>query len=247
VRVSAESGEFSLDLGQPNVGDGIRARANGWSFGGDVWRNFDEHIRRSIPGYADLHDLVVAEATKRLPAGSVLFDLGSATGTLSQRLARALPLASVIGIDCEPSMVRSASRGAPHNLRFECTDLCRFEFSPCEWVGSCFTLQFLPVSERAPLLARAYAALRPGGVIVLAEKVKRRDPDLETTCVAALHDFKRRQGYSDAEILAKTESIEDVLVPLFDDQNEALLDEAGFRDLTLVFRNTCFDAWIAFK
>lgn len=249
---ASESGEFAGILPPPNVGDGIHASSNAWSFGGDVWRSFDEHIRRSIPGYAELHDWVVQSARRRLSQGALsqgalVYDLGSATGTLSQRLARELPFASVVGIDCELPMVRCASRGAPANLRFQCADLCSFQFMPCDWVSSCFTLQFLPIPERAPLLERAYQALRAGGAIVLAEKVKRRDPEAEAAGRAALNDFKKRQGFSDAEIVAKASSIEGVLVPLFDDENVALLQTAGFCDTRLVFRDTCFDAWIAFK
>ena len=244
--MSIERREVAAALA-PNVGDGIRASSNGWSFGGDVWRSFDEHIRRSIPGYADLHDWVVQDARTRLSPGALIYDLGSATGTLSQRLARELPLASVVGIDCERPMIRCASRGAPDNLSFQCQDLCRFEFMSCHWASCCFTLQFLPIAQRAPVLGRLYDAMQPGGAIVLAEKVKRRDPEAEAACQAALRDFKKRQGFSDDEVVAKASSIEGVLVPLFDDENVALLQNAGFCKPRLVFRNTSFDAWIAVK
>ena len=41
-----------------NTGDDIEAKAGRWSFGGDVAKSFDNHIKKSVPGYEEGHDLI---------------------------------------------------------------------------------------------------------------------------------------------------------------------------------------------
>ena len=40
------------------TGDGIEAKIGSWSFGGEVVKNFDNHIKKSVPGYDEGHDLI---------------------------------------------------------------------------------------------------------------------------------------------------------------------------------------------
>lgn len=235
-------------LVQPlHVGDGIVAAPGGWSFGGDLWRVFDRHIRRSIPLYDDLHELVVALAASFVRPRSTIYDFGCSTGALCVRLAEGFPEARVIGVDVEPNMVRGAKRARRGTISYSCEDLRRLELPACDLITCCYTLQFLPVSDRPAVLARAAEALRPGGAMLLSEKVKRRDPKWQAEC-QRLHDsYKLAHGFSRQEMAAKSRSIEDVLTPLFDDENVALLESAGFRPIRLIFRYACFDAWLAIK
>ena len=51
-----------LMSGRKNImtqtGDDIEAKAGRWTFGGDVAKNFDNHIKKSVPGYEEGHNLV---------------------------------------------------------------------------------------------------------------------------------------------------------------------------------------------
>lgn len=234
--------------GQPlHVGDGILAAPGGWSFGGDLWRVFDQHIRRSIPLYDELHELVTALAGSFVSPGATIYDFGCSTGTLCVRLAEGFPEAQVIGVDVEPNMIRGARRARRGTISYSCEDLRRLELTPCDLITCCYTLQFLPVSDRAAVLSRAAAALRPGGAMLISEKVKRRDPKWQAEC-RRLHDsYKLAHGFSRQEMAAKSRSIEDVLTPLFDDENVTQLESAGFQPIRLIFRYASFDAWLAIK
>lgn len=238
--------EFCMSRKSQPVGDGIEAAPEGWSFGGEVWRHFDGHIRRSIPFYDQLHQLIATLATGFSPPQGRLYELGSSTGTLCRALRRALPEAEIIGVDCEQSMVDAARREGG-NIDYVCADVCDYPLQPCHFVSLCYCLQFIPLAQRSAVLQAIYQQLEPGGALVLAEKVKRRDANYEDLCRSLLHHFKLAQGHTPEEIAAKDRSLAGVLTPLYEDENQELLQEAGFQQTHLIFRNTAFDAWLAIK
>lgn len=230
-----------------SVGHGITVPASGWSFGGNVWRHFDQHIRASVPGYDLVHDTILDLAHGFLGPGKRACDLGCSTGTLTARLAHQFRGVEVVGVDIEPSMIAAAKRLSPRRPQYRCGDVRELELPRLEFACACYTLMFLPPNDRLDVLRRVYAALGPGGGFVLAEKVVRRDPVHEAHCQRQHHAFKRRQGLSEQEIALKARSIEGTLIPLTDQENIALLSQAGFGEIQLVCRSACFDAWLAVR
>lgn len=229
------------------VGDGIHAAPHNWTFGGDVWRGFDDHIRRSIPFYDQLHELIVGFGSQFVPAGGTVYELGCSTGTLCRKLHQRLNQAHICGVDAESAMIQAARSASPADIEYQQADLRTFALEPCHFAILCYILQFIPVSDRLPILQRVHDSLLPGGAVVVAEKVKRSDPAFEQLCRQVHHDFKRAQGYSEAEIQAKDRSLEGILTPLTDSENTDMLRTAGFSSVYPIFHNTSFDAWLAVK
>lgn len=230
-----------------SVGHGITVPASGWSFGGNVWRHFDQHIRASVPGYDLVHDTILDLADGFLGPGKRACDLGCSTGTLTARLAHQFRGIEVMGVDIEPSMIAAAKRLLPDRPHYRCGDVRTLELPRLEFACACYTLMFLPPSDRLDVLRRVHAALSPGGGFVLAEKVIRQDPVHEAHCQRQHYAFKRRQGLSKQEIAHKARSIEGTLIPLTELENVALLRQAGFAQIQLVCRSACFDAWLAVR
>jgi tRNA (cmo5U34)-methyltransferase len=227
------------------VGDGIRASRGQWSFGGEVCDVFENHIRRSVPLYDELHRLIAYLATVLVPPGGVILDLGCSTGTLLRRILRRHPTARATGVDREHNMIAAAMRRSQGRGTYICEDVRTCSMGPSQLTVCLYTLQFLPIQDRLPVLQRAAAGLGEAGAFVLAEKVRRRDAELQRLCTAAHHDFKRCQGFSEAEIAAKDRSLEGVLTPLLDQENVDLLRQAGFMRVELLLRHSCFDSWLA--
>jgi tRNA (cmo5U34)-methyltransferase len=82
---------------------------------------------------------------------------------------------------------------------------------------------------------------------VLSEKVILPDAALNELNVELHHDFKRAHGYSDLEIAAKRDSLDNVLVPETLAGHRARLDEAGFRSSDVWFQCFNFASLIALK
>jgi tRNA (cmo5U34)-methyltransferase len=109
------------------------------------------------------------------------------------------------------------------------------------------TLQFTPVAERARILRDAFAHTRPGGALVVVEKVLSGSARAQRVMTAVYHDLKRTNGYGEDEIRRKALSLEGVLVPLAAAENEALLRQAGFGEVECVWRWLSFGAWLAVR
>jgi tRNA (cmo5U34)-methyltransferase len=110
-----------------------------------------------------------------------------------------------------------------------------------------YTLQFLPVGERAALIRKIGAGMRPGGVFVLSEKVVDEDAGIEGLLVEMHHNFKRRHHYSDLEISRKRAAIENVLVPETIAVHKERIKTAGFRHVGVWLRYFNFISLVAIK
>lgn len=234
----------------PKVGDGISTLAGSWTFGGDVPDAFDSHVARSIPAYTECHGLIADLADQLLPAGGRCYDLGCSTGALTALLAERLAprRAEVIGVDREPGMIQRATERCSRlpMVRFETAALEELEFEPADLVVSYYTLQFVPLRDRRQVVERIRRALDPAGALILFEKVLAPTARTQEVAVGAYLDWKRRQGFTDDEIAAKTRSIRGVLQPLSSEENDAMLRRTGFREVVQIFRWVLFEGLVAY-
>ena len=110
-----------------------------------------------------------------------------------------------------------------------------------------YTLQFVRPLLRPEFLRRLYAGLRPGGVLILSEKIISHDPILNRNYIDIYLQFKRARGYSELEIGKKREALENVLIPFSIAENQELLHQAGFRQVEPFFQWFNFVSWVAIK
>jgi tRNA (cmo5U34)-methyltransferase len=103
-------------------------------------------------------------------------------------------------------------------VSFEVARLEQLELPSADLVVSYYTLQFVRVRER------------------LFEKILLPPARAQTLATGIYHDWKRKQGFSDAEVAAKERSLRGVLEPQTSAENRALLRKAGFTEATPVFR-----------
>lgn len=48
------------------TGDDIEAKTGRWTFGGNVSKSFDGHIKKSVPGYEDGIQVIIKKLRKKL-------------------------------------------------------------------------------------------------------------------------------------------------------------------------------------
>ena len=89
-------------------------------------------------------------------------------------------------------------------------------------------MQFIPPEERLTLITRIHEGLKPGGVLILSEKIAFDDPVMQDFHIEAHHDFKRANGYSDLEISQKRTALERVMIPETLSCHQRRLQDAGF-------------------
>jgi tRNA (cmo5U34)-methyltransferase len=128
-----------------------------------------------------------------------------------------------------------------------CDDLRNVPIADASVVVLNFTLQFIPPEERLSLLERICNGMRPGGVLILSEKVVFADEHLNTLLTDIHHDFKRAHGYSDLEISQKRTALENVLVPEPIAAHRERLKKAGFSSVDVWFQCFNFMSMLAVK
>lgn len=225
-----------------------------FEFNEQVVRVFDDMLERSVPFYKECQQMVVDLALHFAQKGSAIFDLGCSTGTLLHDLVRAIPEKQKIrfvGLDNSSAMLNKA-RGKlkGHLKRCELVEADLegdFELSDASVVIMNYTLQFIPPRRRAAMLNKIYQGLRPGGGLILIEKVRGESDGLNDLFIDRYHSYKRNQGYSKLEIAKKREALENVLIPLKPGKNRDLLTAAGFRQVDVFFKWFNFAGFIAAK
>lgn len=233
-----------------NVGDGIELTGDSWAFDEAV-ANFDQHVIRSVPQLAEQRELVARLARFFLHQDARVYELGVSTGRLAEAVLRysADRKISYVGLDISTAMVRQAQANLAADPRFtaETSDILDYPFEPAALVLSYYTLQFVPVGEREPLLRRIYSALNSGGALVLYEKTLAAHPLVQDLMGQLYAGFKLEQGFSPDEIFNKAKSLQGIADPRSSDWNKALLRRCGFGIVETIFRNHCFEGYLAIK
>ncbi|MGJ3254950.1 MAG: carboxy-S-adenosyl-L-methionine synthase CmoA [Alcanivorax sp.] len=217
-----------------------------FSFDDTVVRVFPDMIRRSVPGYPTIIDMIGVLAARYAQPDTCLYDLGCSLGaaTTAMAMLTADQGNRLIAVDNSAAMIRQASTliaetGQSERVSLLEGDVASMDFEPCSMAVLNFTLQFIAPDKRDALIQRLADATVPGGILVLSEKIRFAD-DAENALQTELHHaFKRNNGYSDLEISQKRTALENVLIPETLADHEARLRRAGYREIHVWFR--CFN------
>jgi tRNA (cmo5U34)-methyltransferase len=226
-----------------------------FSFDEKVVSVFPDMIQRSVPGYGTLISTIGIMAARYAQDDSHCYDLGCSLGavTLSMRQRIKNNNCDIIAVDNSQAMIEKGQRllaeDHHNNVAVEliCADLLDVEITNASVVVLNFTLQFIPVAERLALLQRIYEGLKPGGALILSEKLAFENETQNDFHIEAHHDFKRSNGYSDLEISQKRSALENVLIPETLAEHQTRLNQAGFEFVEKWFQCFNFASMVAIK
>lgn len=217
---------------------------------------FDDMLERSIPHYKEVLGLIVdfcSYTLESLPSqsNSLVYDLGSSTGTTLLALFQALPSHThFIGIDNSQAMIDKAllkAQAYGANIDFICADLLQYDFLHSDIMIANYILQFIRPMQRTTLLQKIYHSLREGGIFILSEKMTSHHRILDRQMIERYMRYKQEQGYTKTEISKKREALENVLVPFSLEENIAMLKDIGFSGIEVLFKWVNFGTLIAKK
>ena len=217
-----------------------------FSFNDAVVDVFPDMIQRSVPGYGTVVRMSGILSEQYAQDGTHIYDLGCSLGESIRSVERALDSRKchLIGVDNSPAMI-SKAKDIHSNIEWHLADVTTLPLEPSSVVIMNFTLQFIPIEHRLPLLTKIRQALVPGGLLILSEKLTLPDPDMNSLMIDLHHDFKRSQGYTDLEIAQKRDAIENVLIPETAETHTQRLQEAGFARSSIWFQCLNFASFIA--
>lgn len=226
-----------------------------FAFDERVSRVFADMIRRSVPGYASVVAMTAVLAAEYVQAGSRVYDLGCSLGTsliaIHDRLEQACEL---VGVDNSAAMIKACEQNlatlsdkAGMSTRLICEDISNVVIEDASLIVMNYTLQFIVPEQRLALLQKIYAGMRPGGVLILSEKLTFANLETDTLLTKLYYDFKKHNGYSELEISQKRQALENVLIPETQQAHFARLSKAGFEQATNWFQCLNFHSFVAFK
>ncbi len=225
-----------------------------FNFDSQVADVFTDMIERSVPGYRSIISMIETLTEHYAKTGSKLYDLGCSLGaaTLSMRRGMVADDCQIIAVDNSEAMVERCRNmiDRDHNptpVEVRCGDIRDVDIHDASVVVLNFTLQFIPPEDRLQLLEKISHGMRPGGVLILAEKVIFSDEHLNGLLTEIHHDFKRAHGYSDLEISQKRSALENVLIPETIPTHRDRLLQAGFSSCDVWFQCFNFMSMLAVK
>ena len=225
-----------------------------FTFNDKVAEVFDDMLNRSVPYYSAVIDGIAGLLQHQTLQGHTVFDLGCSTGTTLLELARRLPDmdCQFIGIDNAPAMIKKARQKAEMFskstvIRFIEDDIATAKLEGAGVILCNYTLQFIRPMTRLQFVKKLYETLPAGGMCIVSEKIISHDKMLNREFIDMHHRFKRRQGYSELEIAAKREALENILVPFSIEENIDLLRQAGFQSVETFFQWFNFASFVAIK
>lgn len=230
------------------------AEVNRFAFDQRVVDVFPDMIKRSVPGYATIINMIGNLAERYVQANSQCYDLGCSLGAATLAMRHRIQAANckIIGVDNSAAMIArcqqviAADSGEiPVELLEASIQSVKIENASMAVLN--FTLQFIATHEREEVLTNICSGLNPGGVLILSEKVVFDDEPHQQLMTDLHHNFKRANGYSDLEIAQKRSAIEHYLVPETLDTHRQRLRNAGFSSVDVWFQCFNFASLIAIK
>jgi len=234
------------------------ARVEDFAFDERVAKVFDNMVSRSVPFYNEVQRIQSDLIMDFLPEqGGIVCDLGCSTGTTLEYLTqhpKCPESTRFIGYDNSESMLDKARDKLSGQIATGKVSLITADLSDLPPLPACnivilnWTLQFVRPMGRDYLLKAVYQALKPGGIVLLSEKILVNDPVLNRLYIDHYLQFKVSQSrYTDIENQRKREALENVLIPYRLDENYELLQRAGFGRIGTYFQWFNFACLIAVK
>ena len=235
-----------------------RLEVSPFEFNEDVVRVFPDMIERSVPGYRAVLDMTRVAAGEFVKPGTVVYDLGCSLGATTRAILDGMAgmhgekNCRIVAIDNAPAMIHQCQQELSSYTTRVAVDLRLGDIldepvQNASLVALNYTLQFVPLGERLPLLTRICDGLVQGGALILSEKVVFSDSTHQDVLTSLHHDFKRMNGYSDLEISQKRTALENVLIPESIATHQDRLHRAGFSANMVWFQSLNFVSMLAIK
>lgn len=242
---------------QTHPADNLIPAKDKWEFDQQVTAVFEDMLHNSIPGYLDMRSLVTRIGRKFIPENGVVIDIGASRGDALAGFIGIEPNCNYYAVEVSEPMreVMQARFHSDPAIHPSTVTICDHDLRTnhqvfgvkSDLILSVLTLMFIPIEHRQRLVQSMYDSLKPGGALILVEKMLGANSVLNDLLVDAYYSMKRDNGYTQEAITRKKLSLEGVLVPVPQAWNEDMLRQAGFKHIDLFWRSLNFGGFIAIK
>jgi tRNA (cmo5U34)-methyltransferase len=210
---------------------------------------YDTHREYIIPDMRRYYGAAVWAMETDSPEPAVL-DVGAGTGLMSAFLLEKFPGARLTLMDISENMLEMARQrfaARPETRYVTCDYSCSELGGPYDIICSALSIHHLETEDKRQLFSRIYSALKPGGIFVNADQADGETLYFRERYLEYWNEFLKSGPMTEAqhaEILKRRDTL---------DKNEKLstqlgwLNDAGFSDVDVVYRNRTFIVTVARK
>ncbi|WGD28724.1 class I SAM-dependent methyltransferase [Ancylobacter sp. WKF20] len=209
---------------------------------------YAEGPRRLVPGFLDLQRMAMLLLAERAPPDAHILVLGAGGGLELKAFADAQPGWHFDGVDPSAEMLRlaEATLGVhARRVRLHEGYIDTAPAGPFDGAACLLTLHFIQPAERAATLRAVHERLKPGAPFVTAHHSIPGDDAERALWFARYAAFAASSGVPRAQAERAGATIGDRLPVLSPTEDEALLRDAGFRDVALFYAGFTFRGWVA--
>jgi tRNA (cmo5U34)-methyltransferase len=201
---------------------------------------------RQVPGFAGLHRMMSLLLEERVPANGRVLVLGAGGGLELEALAEAHHGWSFDGVDPSAEMLKVAEQtAASHRTRIRLHEgtIDAAPEGPFDGATCLLTFHFIPRAERLPTLRQVRRRLKPGAPFVVAHMSFSQTEPERSRWIARHVAFG---GTDPKHAESARHAIATKLSILSPEEDEAMLREAGFVDVSLFYAGFSLRGWVAY-
>jgi len=204
---------------------------------------------RLVPGFADLQRMAMLLLAESAPQDARILVVGAGGGLELKMFAEHQPTWRFDGVDPSAEMLKLAeatlgplaARVDLHHGYIEVAPEGPFDAAAC-----LLTLHFVPAEERSRILREIQRRLKPGAPLVVAHLSFPQHEKERSQWLSRYVSFAVSSGV-DADKVANARSVMEAQLPILTpEQDEAILRESGFGNVSLFYVGFTFRGWVAY-
>lgn len=188
-----------------------------WTFEtAEVAKGFDRHVREQLPWYDLATNAITHIARHYISEGGLVYDVGAATGNIARALQPVLDDRGARIINVEPSAAMVEKFDGPGEVI--CARAEDVIYEGFDLAVVFLTLMFIEPRRRVRVMNHLRQSCRPGGAIIVFDKLEPAGGYLSTVFYRLTLAGKRAAGVPPAEIIEKELSLSGVQRPINEEQ-----------------------------
>lgn len=209
---------------------------------------YTEGPPRLVPAFADLHRMSGILLAERAPENARVLVLGAGGGLELKAFATAQPGWSFDGVDPAGAMLELAARTLgplASRARLHQGYIDDAPDGPFDAAACLLTLHFLDAEERRRTAAEVHRRLKPGAPFVVAH-ASFPQGEGRARWVSRYGAFVAASGADPDRVEGARAAVGTHLNTLSPEQDEAVLREAGFSDVSLFYAAFTWRGWVGY-
>jgi tRNA (cmo5U34)-methyltransferase len=177
-----------------------------WTFRSQaVAKHFDQHVREQLPWYDIATQAVAHFGRHYIPNGARVYDIGASTGNVGNAMRETLVQRKAKFTAIDESQEMAERYAGPPQLVV--ADAVSFAYEPFDFAVCFLVFMFLPIAHRGSFLRRLQGLTKPGGALVIVDKVQMPPGYVGTAFSRLSLQQKLAAGAEPAAILQKELSL----------------------------------------